>query len=87
MFIWYNYSNNGNKLIETDDCKKKMKAVISDRSKFDKLDISILFLKWLNHSMKKIVLLKANILKFGFQDQNQAFSTNKVKSINQWKII
>ena len=33
--------------------------------------------------MKKIVLLKANILKFGFQDQNQAFSTNKVKSINQ----
>lgn len=87
MFIWYNYSNNDNKLIETDDCKKKMKAVISDRSKFDKLDISILFLKWLNHSMKKIVLLKANILKFGFQDQNQAFSTNKVKSINQWKII
>ena len=60
-----------------------MKAVISDRSKFDKLDISILFLKSLNHSMKKIVLLKANILKFGFQDQNQAFSTNKVKSINQ----
>ena len=87
MFIWYNYSNNDNKLIETDECKKKMKAVISDRSKFDKLDISILFLKWLNHSMKKIVLLKANILKFGFQDQNQAFSTNKVKSINQWKII
>ena len=87
MFIWYNYSNNDDKLIETDDCKKKMKAVISDRSKFDKLDISILFLKWLNHSMKKIVLLKANILKFGFQDQNQAFSTNKVKSINQWKII
>ena len=60
-----------------------MKAIISDRSKFDKLDISILFLKSLNHSMKKIVLLKVNILKFGFQDQNQAFSTNKVKSINQ----
>ena len=32
---------------------------------------------------RKFVLLKVNILKFALQDQNQVFSTDKLKFINQ----
>ena len=69
-----------------------MKAIISDRSKFENLDIQeekhynfILkkennIEKLLSPCMKKVVLLKVSILKFSLQDENQEFSKEKLKN-------
>ena len=69
-----------------------MKAIISNRLKFEKLDIQgekhYNFIrkkennleKLLSPCMKKVVLLKVNILKFSVQDENQEFSKEKLKN-------
>ena len=69
-----------------------MKAIISNRLKFEKLDIQeekhYNFIrkkennleKLLSPCMKKVVLLKVNILKFSLQDENQEFSKEKLKN-------
>ena len=88
-------------VIDKNSYNKKMKAIIWDRSKFEKLDIQeekhLNFIfdkekdlgKLLNPCMKKkkVVLLKVNIWEFALQDQNQTFSMDKPKLIKQWRII
>ena len=76
-----------------------MKSLISDPSKFKKLDIQndkhLNFILDKERKLKdilkplydKVVLLKVSTLRFVLQDPNQAFFMDKLKFINQLKII
>ena len=69
--------------------KIKKGAIISDRAKFEKLDVqekkALTFFKkgkLLKSCMKKVVSLKMSIFKSALQKQNQALSTEKLKLKN-----
>ena len=86
-------------IIGKDAYRAKMKSLISDPSKFKKLDIQndkqLNFILDKERKLKdilkplyiEVVLLKVSTLRFVHQDPNQAFFMDKLKFINQLKII
>ena len=86
-------------IIDKDTYKAKIKSLISDASKFEKLDVQndkhLNFILDKGRKLKDILkplcdkgcLTKSQYLKFVHQDPNQAFFMGKLKLINQLKII